>query len=367
MPVPFLDLKRQTLALKEKALRRLEEVMDNTAFSSGRYVEEFEKAFAEYLNVKHVVAVNSGTSALHLIMRALDIGPGDEVILPSWTFIATAWAPLYVGAKPVFADVEPDTWQIDPSDVERKITSRTKAIIGVHIYGQPFNIDALSEIARRYGIYLIEDAAQSHGAIYKGRRTGTFGIANAFSFYPTKNLGSMGEGGAVATDDEKIAHRIRLLRNHASPKRYEHVELGYNMRMTGFQGAILSLKLPYLDRWNDRRRQIARMYREKIKNPLIQFQREYPDTQGVYHIFAIKVSKDRDGFIEHLRRRGIGSGIYYPIPVHLQKPFREMGWKEGDLPITEELSRTIAALPMFPELRDEEVEEVIGATNSMPL
>ncbi len=363
MPVPFIDLRRQTIQLKEEVLKKLGEVMDFTAFSSGKYVEEFEEAFADYLGVKHVVAVNSGTSALHLIMRALDIGPGDEVIIPSWTFIATAWAPLYVGAKPVFADIDPETWQIDPNDVERKITPRTKAIIGVHIYGQTFDIDTLSEIARRHGIHLIEDAAQAHGALYRGRKTGTFGVANAFSFYPTKNLGSMGEGGAVATNDEKIAERIKLLRNHASPRRYEHVELGYNMRMTGFQGAVLSVKLPHLNKWNGRRQEIANRYREGIVNPLIEFQKEYPDTRGVYHIFAVRVQKGRDDFVKYLREKGIGTGIYYPIPVHLQKPFREMGWREGDLPVTEALSRSIAALPMFPELMDDEVKEVIDVVN----
>ncbi len=362
--VPFLDLSRQSSQLKEEILAALERVIDDNAFSSGPYVEAFERAFADYIGVPHVVAVNSGTSALHLIMRALDIGPGDEVIIPSWTFIATAWAPLYVGAKPVFADIDSRTWQIAPEDVERKITDRTKAIIGVHIYGQTFNLDNLEEIARSRGIYLVEDAAQSHGAVWRNRKTGTFGIAGAFSFYPTKNLGSMGEGGAVTTSDERIADRIRILRNHASPRRYEHVELGYNMRMTGFQGAVLSIKLRYLEKWNERRREIARRYREGIQNPLIEFQQEYPDSRGVYHIFAVRVRDGkRDELKEYLQQKGIGTGIYYPIPVHLQKPFREMGWKEGDLPETERLSKEMLALPMFPELTDEEVERVIDAVN----
>ncbi len=362
--IPFLDLSRQTARLRSEILSALERVIDDNAFSSGPYVEGFEKAFAEYLGVPHVVAVNSGTSALHLIMRALDIGPGDEVIIPSWTFIATAWAPMYVGARPVFADVDPRTWQIAPEDVERKITRRTKAIIGVHIYGQTFDLDRLEQIARDRGIYLVEDAAQSHGALYRGRKTGTFGVVNAFSFYPTKNLGSMGEGGAVATFDEELAYRIRILRNHASPRRYEHVELGYNMRMTGFQGAVLSVKLKYLDEWNARRREIARMYREGIRNPLVEFQKEYPDSAGVYHIFAVRVRDGmRDRLKDYLAERGIGTGIYYPIPVHLQKPFREMGWKAGDLPETERLSKEILALPMFPELTDEEVNRVIDAVN----
>ena len=362
--VPFLDLSRQSSRLKEEVLRAIGNVIDDNAFSSGPYVESFEREFASYLGAKHVVAVNSGTSALHLIMRALNIGPGDEVIIPSWTFIATAWAPVYVGAKPVFADIDPETWQIDPEDVERKITDRTRAIIGVHIYGQVFDVDRLGEIARRRGIYLVEDAAQSHGALWKGKKTGTHGVAGAFSFYPTKNLGSMGEGGAVSTDDGEIASRIRMLRNHASPRRYEHVDVGYNMRMTGFQGAVLSIKLRYLDAWNNRRREIARMYREGIRSPFVEFQKEYPGSAGVYHIFAVRVrDRMRDGLREHLSRRGIGTGIYYPIPVHLQKPFREMGWREGDLPETERLSGEILALPMFPEMTDEEVKRVIDAVN----
>jgi dTDP-4-amino-4,6-dideoxygalactose transaminase len=308
------------------------------------------------------VALNNGTSALHLALRSLNIGENDEVIIPSWTFIATAWAVSYVGAKIVFADVDEETWQIDPEDVKRKITKRTKAIIGVHIYGQPFNINEILKIANEYNLYLIEDTAQAHGAEYYNKKVGTFGIVNAFSFYPSKNLGSYGEAGAIATNNDEIADRIKILRNQGQKVRYEHVEIGYNMRMEGFQGAVLNVKLKYLDKWNERRREIAKRYLNEINNPKIKFQKVVEGGKGVYHLFVIKV-KDREKFINHLEKFGVGYSFHYPKPVHLQKAYEFLNYKEGSLPITEELSRTTISIPLFPEMTDEEVNYVINVIN----
>jgi dTDP-4-amino-4,6-dideoxygalactose transaminase len=362
MKVPFFDLKRQAKAIKNEILKEIENVIDECAFSLGFAVENFEKNFANYLNIKHVVALNNGTSALHLALRSLNIGENDEVIIPSWTFIATAWAVSYVGAKIVFADVDEETWQIDPEDVKRKITKRTKAIIGVHIYGQPFNINEILKIANEYNLYLIEDTAQAHGAEYYNKKVGTFGIVNAFSFYPSKNLGSYGEAGAIATNNDEIADRIKILRNQGQKVRYEHVEIGYNMRMEGFQGAVLNVKLKYLDKWNERRREIAKRYLNEINNPKIKFQKVVEGGKGVYHLFVIKV-KDREKFINHLEKFGVGYSFHYPKPVHLQKAYEFLNYKEGSLPITEELSRTTISIPLFPEMTDEEVNYVINVIN----
>jgi len=362
MKVPFFDLKRQAKAIKNEILKEIENVIDECAFSLGFAVENFEKNFANYLNIKHVVALNNGTSALHLALRSLNIGENDEVIIPSWTFIATAWAVSYVGAKIVFADVDEETWQIDPEDVKRKITKRTKAIIGVHIYGQPFNINEILKIANEYNLYLIEDTAQAHGAEYYNKKVGTFGIVNAFSFYPSKNLGSYGEAGAIATNNDEIADRIKILRNQGQKVRYEHVEIGYNMRMEGFQGAVLNVKLKYLDKWNERRREIAKRYLNEINNPKIKFQKVVEGGKGVYHLFVIKV-KDREKFINHLEKFGVGYSFHYPKPVHLQKAYEFLNYKEGSLPITEELSRTTISIPLFPEMTDEEVSYVINVIN----
>ncbi len=362
MKVPFFDLRRQAKIIKNEVLREIEKVIDECAFSLGFAVEEFEKNFSNYLNVKHVIALNNGTSALHLALKSLNISENDEVIVPSWTFIATAWAVSYVGAKIVFADVDEETWQINPEDVKRKITKKTKAIIGVHIYGQPFNINEILNLANEYNLYLIEDAAQAHGAEYYNRKVGTFGIVNAFSFYPSKNLGSYGEAGAITTNNDEIAERIKILRNQGQKTKYEHVEIGYNMRMEGFQGAVLNVKLKYLEKWNERRREIARRYLNQINNPKIKFQKVVEGGKGVYHLFVIKV-KDREKFIDHLEKFGVGYSFHYPKPVHLQKAYEFLNYKEGSLPITEELSKTTISIPLFPEMTEEEIDYVIKVIN----
>lgn len=362
MKIPFFDLKRQHSKLKGQITEAVARVMDDTAFSGGPYVDEFERLFARFCGTSHAAGVGSGTDALHLVMRALDIGPGDEVILPANTFIATAWGVSYVGAKPVFVDCDPDTWNLDPSKIEEKVTGRTKAVIGVHLYGQPFDIDGVNAVAHRHGLKLVEDCAQAQGALYKGRKVGGFGEAGCFSFYPGKNLGAYGEAGGITTNDPELDARVRALRNHGSVAKYYHDELGFNMRMDGIQGAVLSVKLNYLDEWNARRRSIARMYLEGIKNPKIKTQKPQEGGESVYHLFVV-TTKDREGLKKHLEANDVWPGIHYPVPCHLQKAYSGLGHRKGDFPHSEALSDGCLSLPMFPELTDEEAEKVIEVIN----
>ena len=287
MKIHFLDLKAQYISIKKEINLVINEVCEDTAFTNSPYVERFENNFSRYCNTNYAVAVNSGTSALHLSMIALGIGKDDEVIIPANTFIATAWAPSYVGATPVFVDCCPDTWQIDPEQIKKKITNKTKAIIGVHLYGQPFDIDAVKEIAKEYNLFLVEDAAQAHGAEYKGRRVGGFSEMACFSFYPGKNLGTYGEGGCITTNNQRYANRLRSLRNHGSTEKYYYDEIGYNMRMGGIEGAVLNIKLKYLDQWNRKRKEIAKVYHENIKNLKIKMQKQNNFTDSVFHLFII--------------------------------------------------------------------------------
>jgi len=360
--IQFMDLKRQYEPLRDEIAAALAAVCENTAFSGGPFVEDFEKHFAAYCGIPHCAAVNSGTSALHLALIAAGIRAGDEVIVPADTFIATAWAVSYVNAVPVFADCTPDTWNIDPQKIEEKITEKTKAIIGVHLYGQPFDVDTVKAVADARGLILIEDCAQAHGALYKNRKVGAFGEMGCFSFYPGKNLGAYGEGGAVVSRNEAYDRRIKSLRNHASSVRYHHEELGFNMRMDGFQGAVLNVKLKYLDVWNERRRAIARLYQTRIKNDRIRMQARPDWASPVYHLFVIEAD-DRNRLIGHLRENNIFCGLHYPVPCHLQKAYAHLGYKKGDLPRAEHLAEHCVSLPMFPELTDEEVTLVIDSLN----
>jgi dTDP-4-amino-4,6-dideoxygalactose transaminase len=362
LKIPFFDLKRQHARLKGQITEAVARVMDDTAFSGGPYVDEFEKLFARFCGTSHAAGVGSGTDALHLVMRALDIGPGDEVILPANTFIATAWGVSYVGAKPVFVDCDPDTWNIDTSKIEQKLTGRTKAVIGVHLYGQPFDIDGVKAIAGKHGLKFVEDCAQAQGALYKGAKVGGFGEAGCFSFYPGKNLGAYGEAGGITTNDPALDGRVRSLRNHGSVAKYNHDELGFNMRMDGIQGAVLSVKLGYLDEWNARRRQIARMYLEGIKNPKIKTQKPQEGGESVYHLFVV-TTKDREGLKKHLEANDVWPGIHYPVPCHLQKAYAGLGHKKGEFPHSEALADGCLSLPMFPELTDEEAQRVIEVIN----
>jgi len=361
--INFMDLKRQYDTIKPEIFKAIEDVCDKTAFSGGPFVDTFEKDFADYCGVKHSLGLNSGTTALHAAMLALGIKHGDEVIVPANTFIATAWGVSYTGATPVFVDCEPDTWEICCDKIEEKITPRTKAIIGVHLYGQPFDVDKLAAIAKKHNLTLIEDCAQAHGALYKGRKAGSMSEIGCFSFYPGKNLGAYGEGGAITTNNQSIEAHVKSIRNHGSTERYFHDEIGYNYRMDGIQGAVLSVKMKYIDTWNQRRRSIGERYKKEFSNPLIKTQFQPDWAKSVYHLFVI-TTENRDDFMNYMKSNGISCGLHYPLPCHLQKAYIELGYKKGDCPNAEYLASHCVSLPMFPELTDEEVERVIKTVNT---
>lgn len=360
--INFLDLKKQYQSIKKEILTRFEQVCEDTAFSGGKYVEQFEKNFATYCDTKYAIGVNNGTSALHLAMLALGIGQDDEVIVPANTFIATAWGVSYCNATPVFVDCTADTWEIDAHKIEEKITPKTKAIAGVHLYGQPFDIDAVKNIAQKHNLFLIEDAAQAHGAYYKGKRVGGFGEMACFSFYPGKNLGAYGEAGGITTNNEVYVKHIHSLRSHGSVVRYYHDEIGYNMRMGGLEAASLDVKLTYLDSWNNRRKEIAKMYQQGIINPKIKMQAQPEFADSVYHLFVI-TTENRDDLMKYLQANGIFPGLHYPVPCHLQKAYKHLGYKEGDCPNAEYLASHCLSLPMYAELENAEVEKIIEVLN----
>ena len=368
MKVPQLDLQRQHSALAAEIGAELERVMARSAFILGEEVEQFEREFAAYVEAKHCVALNSGTSALHLALVAAGAGPGDEVITTSNTFIATAEAISYTGATPVFVEIDPHTANIEPRSVERAITPRTRAIIPVHLYGRPVDMDAILELARaKRGssgrpIAVIEDAAQAHGARYRGRRVGALGFAGAFSFYPTKNLSACGEGGALVTNDDDVAALARALRSHGESRRYFHDRVGYNYRMEAFQGAVLRLKLKHLPEWTRRRQEIARAYRRLLAG--LEMPADDPRDECVYHQFAVYVS-GRDQVRPALESRGISAGIYYPLPIHLQAAYAALGYRKGSLPETERACERVLCLPIFPEMSDEEVNYVRQALRAL--
>jgi len=361
-PIYFLALKKQFSLIKGEIMQAIENTLEKGEYSGGKNIEEFEKRFSELTNTKFNIAVNSGTSALHLAMIAGNIGKGDEVIVPANTFIATAWAPAYTGAKPVFVDCNPLDWEIDSTKIEEQISAKTKAIIGVHLYGQPCEIDSIKQIAHRNKLLFIEDAAQAQGAEYKGKKVGGFGTLGCFSFYPTKNLGTYGEAGAISTNNEEIYQRVKKLRNNASIKKYEHDEIGFNMRMGCMEAAVLLVKMKYLEAWNNKRREIALKYQKYIDNPLIHFQKQYVERASVYHLFVITTEK-REAMISHLNRHNIFPGMHYPIPCHLQKAFKELGYKKGDFPNAEYLADHCLSIPMYPELTEEETDRIIEVLN----
>ncbi len=361
--IPCLDLKRQHQSIKKEIFEAFEKVYENTAFSGGPFVEEFERTFATYCNTKYAIGVNNGTTALHLAMLALGIGVGDEVIIPANTFIATAWGVSHAGATPVFVDCDADTWEIDVTKIEDVITPKTKAIIGVHLYGQPFDIDAVKQICQKHNLFLIEDAAQAQGAKYKGQYVGGFGEMACFSFYPGKNLGACGEAGGLTTNSEKYTKHLQSLRNHGSVVRYYHDEIGYNMRMGGLEGASLNIKLKYLENWNNRRRVIAKRYLNEIKNSKIKMQKQPDFADSIFHLFVV-TTENKDSFVKHLADNGIAAAFHYPVPCHLQKAYSHLGHKLGDFPNSEYLAAHCVSLPMFAELTDEEVNKVIEVVNS---
>jgi dTDP-4-amino-4,6-dideoxygalactose transaminase len=361
--VPFLDLKAQYRSIRAEVLPALEAVCESTGFAQGPAAKMFELEFAQYCEVKHCVAVNSGTSALHLAMRCLNIGPGDEVITVSMTFIASAWGISYVGATPVFVDIDPVRRTLDPGKLEAAITPRTKAIIPVHLYGMPADLDGILAVANKHGIPVVEDAAQSQGARYKGRRVGQFGVVGCTSFYPGKNLGAYGEGGALLTNDESIARRARALREHGQSQRYYHDEVGYNYRMDSFQGAVLSIKLKRLDGWNAARAAHARRYNELLAGTRYGLPAIPADSDPVWHLFVIEAD-ERDVLREKLSAAGIDTGLHYPVPVHLQKAYARMGYKQGEFPVSERLAARCVSLPMFPELSESQLLAVADALSS---
>ena len=358
-----LDLKGQHQQIKKEVFELFEKVYENTAFSGGPFVEQFEKDFSNYAQTKYTIGVNNGTSALHLAMLALGIGAGDEVIIPANTFIATAWAISYVGATPVFVDCDKDNWEIDPAQIEKVITAKTKAIIGVHLYGMPFDIDAVLSIAKKHNLFLVEDAAQAQGARYKGITVGGFGEMACFSFYPGKNLGACGEAGGITTNNEVYQKHLNSLRNHGSMVRYYHDEVGFNMRMGGLEGASLQVKLKYLEGWNNRRREIAKMYHAGIKNTKIKMQTQPEWADSIYHLFVV-TTDEKDKFVKHLQSNGVNPGFHYPVPCHLQKAYANLNYKLGDFPNSEYLAAHCLSLPMYAELYDEDVNRVILTINS---
>ena len=360
MKVPFVDLKALHEPISADLSEAIARVMRNTAFIQGAEVKAFEDAFAKYLGVRHAVAVNSGTAALHLALLALGIGPGDEVITVTHTFIATSEAISAVGARPVFVDVDPATYTMDPALVEAAITPRTRAILPVHLYGQPADMGALLEIANRHKLLLVEDACQAHGAQYKGRMAGSMSAAGCFSFYPGKNLGACGEGGAMVTNDDALAQKVRMLREHGSVKKYEHVLPGYNFRMEGIQGAVLAVKLPHLDGWNDRRRAVAERYSERLAGQGIVLPKEAAYARHIYHLYVIQAD-DREALRDHLAQQGIETGLHYPIPLHLQEAYASLGYRRGDFPVSEHLTERIISLPMYPDMPLEAADYVCDA------
>ena len=355
MEVPYFDLTAQYASLRADITAAIDDVCGKTAFILGEQVEQFEHAFAEYCEVKHCVALNSGTSALHLALLAAGIGAGDEVITTSDTFIATAEAIHYTGATPVFVDIHPSTANIDPAQIEKAITPRTRAIIPVHLYGRPVELDAIAEIAHRRRLTLIEDACQAHGARYHGKRVGGFGQSAAFSFYPGKNLGAYGEGGALTTNDDEIAKLARSLRSHGETSRYQHAYIGYNYRMDGFQGAVLNVKLGHLDKWTAKRQEYAALYRQLLADAPVDLPEDAPDVDCVYHLFVVYVN-ERDKVRSELADRGVQTAVHYPKPVHLQGAFQHLGYHPGSLPHAERACERVLSMPIFPEMSREQVE-----------
>ena len=358
MNVPFLDLKSQYKGIKNEVNIAIQNVLNDTAFAGGPYVASFEKNFAEYCGVDYGIGVSSGTSALWLALKALGIGEGDEVITVPNTFIATTEAISMTGAKPVFVDVDPVTFLMNPIEARLAVTSRTKAIIPVHLFGQMVNMDPIMELAKVHKLAVIEDASQAHGAEYKGKKAGSIGHVGCFSLYPGKNLGAYGEAGIIVTNSQMIAERTKMLRDHGQPQKYVHSVEGWNARMDGIQGAILDVKLEKLSKWNEQRREKAILYTKYLKEVKgVQLPRTARSNKHVYHVFAIRV-KNRDDLMANLQANGIGCGVHYPIPLHLQDAYRTLKHKVGDFPVAEETASEFVSLPIYPELTEKQIQYV---------
>lgn len=365
MPVPFLDLKAHHDPIREEIMQIIGEVVDRNAFAGGPYVESFENAFAQYCNVAHAIGVGSGTESLWLALLAKDIGPGDEVITVPSSFIATAEAITFTGARPVFVDVLENSCNLDPSKLEDAITPRTKAVIPVHLFGQTADMDPIMEIAEKRGLFVMEDSAQAVAATYKGKRAGSIGHCASFSFYPGKNLGAFGEAGAITTNDTDLARKIRILRDHGQAKKYHHSKIGWNGRMDGIQGAVLEIKLRGIDAATAKRRKNAARYHELLGGlESIVLPQETKHCQHVYHIYPIRVG-NRDRMLDAMGQAGIGCSIHYPIPLHLQKAYRQLGYTHGSFPIAERCASELLSLPMYPELTDSQISEVATTLKSI--
>lgn len=363
LKVPFVSLKAVHDELKQELDRAYQNVLSESMYINGCECGKFEAEFAKYCNAKFCIGTGNGLDALFLILRALDIGTGDEVIVPSNTYIATALAVSYAGATPVFVEPDIGTYNIDVMNIEAAVTNKTKAVIAVHLQGRAADMDRINKIAKAHGLYVIEDAAQAHGAMYKGKRVGALSDAAAFSFYPGKNLGALGDGGCVVTNNEEIAKRVRMLGNYGSDYKYHHICKGVNSRLDEIQAAFLNVKLPYLDKWNQERQRIAEKYFGGIHNRRILLPPETSmDYYHIYHVFAIRCER-RDELETYLSQNGIGTVKHYPIPMHMQEVYRDLCIKEGDLPIAEEISRTILSIPMYYGMRDEQTEYVIEKIN----
>jgi dTDP-4-amino-4,6-dideoxygalactose transaminase len=361
--IPLVDLRAQYAQIGPEIDAAIRRVIESSGFILGPEVEAFEEAFAAYCGAKHCVGVASGTSALELALRAFHVGAGDEVITVAHTFIATAEAISAVGATPVFVDIEPDTYTMDPQALAAAITPRTRAVIPVHIYGQPANMSRILEIGRAHGIAVIEDAAQAHGATWDGAMAGTLADAACFSFYPGKNLGAYGDAGAVTTDLPEVAAQVRSLRNHGRQSKYLHDQIGFGLRIDALQAAILHAKLPYLEEWVVARNRVAERYTQGLSDTDLTLPAVSPRARHGWHLYVLR-SPERDAMLEHLRASGVSAGVHYPVPLHLQPAYAHLGYAEGSLPVSEEVARTCLSLPMYPELSEEQIDAVVAAVRA---
>jgi len=364
--IPLVDLKSQYQSIKGEIDAAISAVVESSHFVLGPQVEAFEEAFAGLCETQFACGVNSGTSALHLALLAAGVGPGHEVITVSYTFVATAAAILYTGARPVFVDIDPQTCNIDPAKIESAITPRTKVIMPVHLHGSCADMDPIMEVARRHNLIVIEDAAQAVAAEYRGRRAGSMGDLACFSFYPGKNLGAYGEAGAVLTNNENYVMLMRQLRDHGQSEKYHHVRVGYNYRMEAIQGAVLRVKLKYIDQWTNARRSHAAAYRSELADAGVRLLEETAGGQSAHHIFPVFTS-ERDDLQRHLQSAGVGTGIHYPIPVHLQNGYRDLGYRAGDFPHSEKAAAETLSLPMYPELTREDLAQVAESVREFSL
>lgn len=362
MKVPFVSFEPMHKEIEEEILNKFKEVYKKNWFIHGEEVSKFEEEFAVFCGTKYCIGCGNGLDALYLILRGYDIGIGDEVIVPSNTYIATALAVSYTGAKPVFIEPKLQTYNINPEIIEKAITKNTKAIMAVHLYGQPADMDEIDKIAKKYNLKVIEDSAQAHGALYKGKKTGNLGDAAGFSFYPGKNLGALGDAGAIVTNDKELADKIRALGNYGSDRKYHHIYKGTNSRLDEVQAAFLRIKLKNLDKWNEERRKTAQKYIYAINNPKVIKPMEEDYARHVWHLFVVRTEK-RDEFETYLKESRIGTTIHYPIPMHLQEAYKELNIKEGALPIAEKISKEVISLPMWYGMKDEEAEYVIEKIN----